>query len=149
MSVPDKIEREILINAGLGRVWELVSEPGWWIGDGEDVGLRRSTEGGLEIIDHPRFGRFPVKVEAVEPQRYLAYRWASAFRGAEPVGDKSTLVEFWLTEQDGGVLLRVVESGFAALATSQEDRQREFEGNTDGWRQQLDLVKSRAVPASA
>ena len=115
MSVQDKIEREILIKAGLGRVWTLVSEPGWWIGDGDDTGRQRSAEGGFEVIDHPKYGRFPVKVETVEPQRYLAYRWASAFSGEEPVAGKSTLVEFWLTEQEDGILLRVVESGFAEL----------------------------------
>jgi uncharacterized protein YndB with AHSA1/START domain len=148
MSVQDTIEREILINAGLNRVWELVSEPGWWIGDGDDAGRQRSTEGELEVIDHPKFGRFPVKVESVEPQRYLAFRWASEFRGEEPVGDKSTLVEFWLTEQEDGILLRVVESGFASLALPADGRDHAVKGNTDGWRQQLGLVGERAVQAS-
>ncbi|MGI9002113.1 MAG: hypothetical protein ACR2GH_10630 [Pseudonocardia sp.] len=34
----DRIEREILINTPLDRVWDLVSEPGWWIGDGDRSG---------------------------------------------------------------------------------------------------------------
>ncbi|MFD9663074.1 hypothetical protein ACFWAY_15825 [Rhodococcus sp. NPDC059968] len=39
MSVPDssqdRIEREIQIDAPIERVFRLVSEPGWFIGDGE------------------------------------------------------------------------------------------------------------------
>jgi hypothetical protein len=33
--IVDRIEREIVIDATVARVWQLVSEPGWWIGDGD------------------------------------------------------------------------------------------------------------------
>ena len=33
--IPDTIEREILINAPMERVWALVSEPGWFINAGQ------------------------------------------------------------------------------------------------------------------
>lgn len=149
MTVQDKIEREIHINAGIGRVWELVSQPGWWIGEGIDDGATFADEGEYHVVSHPKHGRVPIKVEAVQPQTYVAFRWSSAFIGADPVDGKATLVEFWLSERDGGTQVRVVESGFASLATSEDVRQAQFDGNTEGWRFELDLLDKRAVHASA
>jgi uncharacterized protein YndB with AHSA1/START domain len=145
----DKIEREIHINADLGRVWDLVSQPGWWVGEGADDGATFADEGPYHVVTHPKYGRFPIKVESAQPRSYLAYRWASAFAGQEPTEGRGTLVEFWLSERDGGTQVRVVESGFAALATTDEARQGAFDGNTDGWRHELDLLATRAAPASA
>jgi uncharacterized protein YndB with AHSA1/START domain len=143
MVAPDRIEREITINAPLDRVWDLVTEPGWWIGEGEDSGKERRREGGLDVIDG-RHGRFPVIVEKVEPRTYVAYRWASGFPGEMPADGNSTLVEFWLSEREDAVLVRVVESGFATLAVDGETRDRAVEGNTKGWAQQCELLRTRA-----
>jgi uncharacterized protein YndB with AHSA1/START domain len=145
MTVQDKIEREIHINAGIDRVWELVSLPGWWVGEGVDDGATFTDEGEYHVVTHPKHGRVPIKVETVQPQNYLAYRWASAFIGEEPTEGRGTLVEFWLSERDGGTQVRVVESGFAALAATDEVRQQQFEGNTEGWRFELDLLAKRAA----
>ncbi len=43
-----------------------------------------------------------------------------------------------------GTLLRVVESGFASLYESAEQRAAAMEDNTDGWQIQLDVVKRTA-----
>ncbi|GAA4237948.1 SRPBCC family protein [Actinomadura meridiana] len=145
MVTQDKIEREIVIDAPVNRVWSLVTEPGWWVGDGDRTGQRRRREGDLELVDDPKFGTFPVRVESVEPQRYASYRWASGFPGQTPAEDNSTLVEFWLSERDdGGTLLRVVESGFDSLAVTEEVRERSVEGNTEGWTGQLNILKTLA-----
>src|SRR6266571_2861451 len=125
MDSPDKIEREIQIDAPLGRVWGLVAEPGWWIGD------------------DPRYGQFPIRVESVEPPHHASFRWASAFPGEDPGAGKSTLIDFWLSERDGGTLLRVVESGFARLADPGARG-----GNAEGWEQQLVILKRRAERVS-
>jgi len=53
----------------------------------------------------------------------------------------STLVEFFLTEQGGGTLLRVIESGFASLAIPAQDRESAVEDNINGWEQQLGFAK--------
>ncbi|HEV3359773.1 MAG TPA: SRPBCC domain-containing protein [Pseudonocardiaceae bacterium] len=145
MTVQDKIEREIHINAGIDRVWELVSLPGWWVGEGVDDGATFADEGEYHVVTHPKHGRVPIRVETVQPRNYLAYRWASAFIGEEPTEGRGTLVEFWLSERDGGTQVRVVESGFAALAATDEVRQQQFEGNTEGWRFELDLLAKRAA----
>lgn len=139
----DRIDREITINAPVGRVWALVTEPGWWVGEGEDSGRERRREGGLDVIDSP-YGSFPVRVETVEPKTYVAYRWASGFPGEVPAEGNSTLVEFWLTEKDGGTLVRVAESGFSSLAVADEVGNGSFEGNTKGWAQQCELLRTRS-----
>lgn len=155
MDVQDKVEREITINAPIERVWELVSEPGWWISDdaGDRSGQRRWREGDLEIIEDARYGRFPVLTVASEPPRYVSFRGAMSRPGEEPMLNEgnSTLVEFWLTEQDGGTLLRVVESGFAAIAAAAGDEKPFFtpEENSKGWEQELGILKSLAEGGAA
>ncbi|GAB3508866.1 SRPBCC domain-containing protein [Amycolatopsis cihanbeyliensis] len=145
MGTPDRIEREILIDAPVERVWSLVTEPGWWISDaGDRAGRRRWREGDLEVVEDPRYGRFPVRLERTEPRQYVAYRWSSAFPGENPGEGNSTLIEFWLSERDGGTVLRVAESGFAALETTDEVRERAFGDNTGGWAEQLDVLKGLA-----
>jgi uncharacterized protein YndB with AHSA1/START domain len=130
------IEREIFIRAGIDHVWSLVSKAGFWIGDE----LRFDTdaaEGETATIDTEKYGSFPVQVDRLEAPRYAAYRWASAFPGAPPTSDNSTLVEFSLVEQDGGVVVRVKESGFASLSGGSEARAVAYDNNVAGWDQQF------------
>jgi len=49
------------------------------------------------------------------------------------------LVEFTLAETDGGVLLRIVESDFDKIPA--EHRASAFEGNSEGWAKQTELVR--------
>jgi len=145
VAVQDKIEREIVINAPVQRVWELVSEPGWWIGDGDRSAQRRWKEGDVDIIEDPKYGRFPLQVVAIEPPSYVSFRWVADGEGEHgPVGS-STLVEFWVREQDGGAIVRVVESGFASMPNPVEA----IEGNTKGWIFQLDVLKASSERGAA
>ena len=57
-------------------------------------------------------------------------------------------MEFTLTPEGEQTRLRVVESGFAALAASEELRQKAVEDNTGGWLEELDALKSRAEQSS-
>jgi uncharacterized protein YndB with AHSA1/START domain len=135
----DAIEREIFIRAGIEHVWRLVSKTGFWIGDELRFDIE-AREGETAVIEVVRRGRFPVRVERLEPPRYAAYCWASAFPGAEPDASNSTLVEFRLVEQDGGVLVRFRESGFAALrgrALGPGSRR----DNVKGWARQLERFR--------
>ena len=75
-------------------------------------------------------------VERVEAPRVFAYRWASRME-AEPEEGASTLVEFFLEPDARGTLLRVVESGFAALDVPADEQERKAEGNGDGWDHEL------------
>src|SRR3954454_20738675 len=118
----DRIERDTLIAAPLERVWSLVAQPGFWVADKASLPGTVAREGESLVAKHPEHGDFPVRVEKVDPPTYLAYRWTSAFPGEELRKDNSTLVEFTLTPEGDQTRLRVVESGFLALAGSDELR---------------------------
>lgn len=141
----DRIERETLIAAPLERVWSLVAQPGFWaVADEGSLSGTVAREGESILAKNPEHGDFPVRVEKVEPPTYLAYRWVSAFSGQELREDNSTLVEFTLTPEGDKTRLRVVESGFAALAGSEELRRKAMKDNTFGWPLELDALKKRA-----
>ena len=146
--VPDQIERDITIAAPVDRVWELITRPehlGRWFGDaGAEIDLRPGGEMALRWTEH---GTARGRVERVEPKSVFSYRWAP-FKdpsGEEPTAGNSTLVEFTLEPEGDGTRLRVVESGFASLATSDEQRRRNVEGNTRGWQAELDELDDYAT----
>jgi uncharacterized protein YndB with AHSA1/START domain len=144
----DRIEKQVLLKAPLDRVWRAISDSGefgTWFGmsiDGVFVaGTRVSAVIAPTAVDdavaerqRPHAGRpSPLEIVAVEPRRRFAFRW-------HPVPDTelTTLVEFTLTEVDGGVLLEIVESGFDALP--QDKRTSSFEANSEGWSIQTRLI---------
>ncbi|MFE4257819.1 SRPBCC domain-containing protein [Streptomyces sp. NPDC056883] len=145
----DRIERDTLIEASLDRVWSLVAEPGFWVADEGSLAGTVAREGESIVAKNSEYGEFPVRVEKVDPPTYLAYRWASAFPGQELREDNSTLVEFTLSREGDKTRLRVVESGFAALAGSEELRDKALKDNTGGWPQVLDAFKKRAEQPAA
>jgi len=128
----DSIERETVIDAPVERVWELITEAehlGRWFGDaGAEIDLRPGGTMTLSWIEH---GTVRARVEEVEPNRRFSYRWAA--RADAPVDDNSTLVEFTLSSEGEGTRLRVVETGFATLDLSEEQRVEKTEDNTKGW----------------
>jgi uncharacterized protein YndB with AHSA1/START domain len=145
--VPDQIERETFIAAPVERVWTLITEAehvGRWFGDaGAEIELR---PGGAMVLRWTEYGTSRGRVVAVDPHTRFSYRWAP-FKdpgGEEPVEGNSTLVEFTLAPEGDGTRLRVVESGFASLATSDERRAANVEGNTEGWRIELDELREYA-----
>ncbi|TCC30278.1 SRPBCC domain-containing protein [Kribbella speibonae] len=142
----DRIERDVLIAAPLGRVWELVAEPGFWVADKATLPGTVAREGETLVANNPEYGDFPVRVEKVDPPTYLAYRWASAFPGQELRDDNSTLVEFTLSSEGDQTRLKVVESGFAALSADLGDQA--WKDNSSGWPMELDALKKRAEEPS-
>lgn len=140
----DRIEREIVIAAAPERVWPLVAEPGFWATDDEAVRGTRAVAGESLVARHSEHGEFPMRVETVDPPRYLACRWVSAFPGEELREDNSTLVEFTLTPEGEGTRLRVVETGFAALPTSESNRRHVIDDHTVGWEQCFAALAARA-----
>lgn len=132
------IEREIFIRAGIERVWSLVSKAGFWVG--EELDFSYVVEEGGSVTVNVEEGSFPVLVERLDAPRYAAYRWASGVAGVAPTAENSTLVEFSLTEQDGGVLLRLKESGFAEIPGGAAN----YEDNSFGWPKQLERLQQVA-----
>lgn len=142
--IDDRIEREIVIAAAPEQVWPLVAEPGFWATDDESIRGTVAAEGQSLVVRHSEHGDFPIRVEKVDPPKYLAYRWVSAFPGQELREDNSTLVEFTLTPEGDGTRLRVVESGFAPLPTSEENRRNVINDHTAGWEQCFAALAARA-----
>ncbi len=146
--ISDQIERETIINAPVERVWELITEAehlGRWFGDaGAEIDLRPGGDMTLRWTEH---GTSRGRVVAVEPRSRFSYRWAP-FKdpgGEEPVEGNSTLVEFTLQREGDATRLRVVESGFASLATSHAQRARNFRGNTEGWQYETGELREYAA----
>ena len=141
----DRIERDTLIEAPVERVWSLVTEPGFWaVADPASVAGTVAREGESMLAPNAEYGDFPVRVEKVDPPTYVAYRWASAFPGAELRDDNTTLVEFTLTQEGNRTRLRVVESGFGALPGTDELRRKAVQDNTGGWADVIEGLKKRA-----
>lgn len=138
----DQIKREVFINASVQKVWELISQPAWWVGDAP--GPDKVQVDGSRVVADTKYGQFTVVIEQSAPPNYLACRWASSFPGEEPNGENSTLVEFKLCSKDGGTLLSVNESGFSHLALSTKEQRKFFEGNVHGWTMQMEVLRKLA-----
>ena len=141
--VPDRIEREILIDAPLDVVWAVVTEPehvSGWFSDSAEIDLRPG--GGVILTWEQHAERW--WVERVEPPHFVSFRWLRAVQGdtdVEPREGNSTLVEFSLTAEEEGTRLRVVESGFSRLAGSEEENAKDAEEHRRGWELELDELR--------
>jgi uncharacterized protein YndB with AHSA1/START domain len=139
----DRIEQEIVIEAPPEVVWELVTNPehiGAWFGDAAEIDLR---PGGDAAFSWEAHGRFLARVEKVEPPRFFSYRWSRP-KDTPPAEGNSTLVEFSLSAEGGGTRLTVVESGFAALDRSEDEKASQLADNTEGWTIELGHLREYA-----
>jgi uncharacterized protein YndB with AHSA1/START domain len=136
-SSTDRIEKKTLLRAPRSRVWRAISDAaefGQWFGvklEGAFVPGARVT-GKLTNKDYAHL-TLEMWIEKVEPERTFSYRWhpfaidTSVDYSKEP----TTLVEFTLSDADGGTLLTVTETGFDAVPL--ERRAKAFEMNSHGW----------------
>jgi uncharacterized protein YndB with AHSA1/START domain len=139
--VPERIEREILIEAPIDVVWAVLTEPehiAGWFSDSAEIDLR---PGGEATFDWPEHGG-PARawIERVEPPGFLAYRWVRSV-GEEQRKDNSTLVEFILVAEGDHTRLRVVESGFQELTWPEGKKATYFGENTQGWELELEELR--------
>jgi len=141
--VSDRIEREIVIAATQDRVWAEVIEFAFGVGEAE-LAKHGVRKGSVFVADYRIHGKFPLRIEKIEPKHHLSYRWASAFPGIEPQANNSTLIELTLATEGHETRLRVVESGFASLDSSEETRRKAFEDNTAGWASEFEALRKRA-----
>jgi uncharacterized protein YndB with AHSA1/START domain len=135
----DTIERSIMVSAPIEKVWKYVAKTGWWAGPAVRFDYD-GKEGETVQRDAEQYGTFPVRVEKLDPPRYAAFRWASAYPGAALTATNSTLIEFSLKSTDSGVQLDVKESGFASLEGDHPFIAEQFAGNTEGWKMQFEAL---------
>jgi len=129
----DRIERSIDIDATAEKVWSLIARPGWWINDQEvdpDPVLRK--DGDYDVLVHPKHGEFRLQTLKSEPPHHVAYHWVD-----NVAPEAGTTVEFWIEQRDGGVTLRVVESGFTGLKKDRAAIAHQVKENTHGWEVEL------------
>jgi uncharacterized protein YndB with AHSA1/START domain len=143
-SMDDRIEQEITIGAGLERVWDLVTRPGWWVPDEKhEQDAPDRSHGSLTVRESEKWGRYVIEVVRLEPMSYAAFRWASEFPGERPAEGNSTLVEFFVKPLgDGETSVTLVESGFTGLLGDRGAAA--WQANTGGWREELASLKERS-----
>jgi uncharacterized protein YndB with AHSA1/START domain len=139
----DRIERSVLIDAPLDRVWDLVTEPGWWVPSQAPTTTDR-TPGAIAVRESEQWGRFPVQLVNLDPKTYAAFRWASTNVGEDLTDDNTTLIEFHLNTEAQAIKVTVVETGFAALPIPDAVRCKGFDSNAEGWGQELISLRDRA-----
>lgn len=139
----NRIEKLTILRAPLDRVWRAISDSGEF-GAWFKARFREPFEPGrtltAEFTEPGYIGRtFALRVEALEPQRRLAFRWRPhEFDSAGPDFADSTLVEFFLEPHPDGTRLRIVETGFENLP--EDEREAQLHGNDEGWTQQLERI---------
>jgi uncharacterized protein YndB with AHSA1/START domain len=134
--VPQRIEREILIDAPVEVVWAVVTEAehiSGWFSDAVDLDLR---PGGTAVLHWDDYGTVHGRVERVEPPHFFSFRWVVS-PGPDVAGDNSTLVEFSLRAEGDATRLTVVESGFRDLAGPDDEKQGHVDSHRRGWRLEL------------
>lgn len=151
----DRIEKTVLLNAPLARVWNAISDArrfGAWFGmevdgdfvEGQRVRARiRPTRVDADVAEmqKPYDGvAFDLWIEGVESMRRFAFRWHPGVPDVDvPLpDDQRTLVEFTLEQRPDGVLLTITESGFERIPLAR--RADAFAGNDGGWTHQLVLI---------
>lgn len=152
--LPDRIERETVIGAPSARVWELITEPGWWINDGEITAHRIEPAGPDRVIVHdPIHGAFAVEKADERSGEYVAFRWYCGPSPERRIGDltgtTSTLIEFFLTAVDSETTrLLVIESGFSSLDEDAIRRRQMVDENSAGWTEELAALRRHVEAAS-
>lgn len=138
----DQIQKEIVLNAPISRVWRAISEPeqfgAWFKVDMTGVKFEPGKPA-VGKMTYPGFegAPFEVVVDRIEPERLFSFRWHPY--GIDPNYDYSaepmTLIEFVLSEVEGGTKLTVTESGFDSIPLAR--RAEAFRMNSEGWEIQL------------
>jgi len=83
-----------------------------------------------------------MQIERIEPERYFSYRWHpyAIDPAVDYSSERTTLVEFRLSEADGGgTLLTIIESGFDQIPLAR--RAEAFRMNDGGWTQQAQNIE--------
>ena len=147
----DTIERELVIEAPVQTVWDVVTDPALiptWFADKVELDVRPGATGRFIFVDEGSGTEQPVnvRVEAMDEPHRFAYRWDYP-DGAEPDETNSHLVEITLEAAGETTRLRLVESGFASAAGTDEERQATYDDHVRGWAVLLPRLVEHAPPA--
>ncbi|MHA3703108.1 ATPase [Jatrophihabitans sp. YIM 134969] len=138
----DRIDKSIDIDASAEEVFALVSRPGWWINTGSiDPAPDLRSDDDLTVLTHAEYGEFRLQTVERRSPSYVSFRWHH--RLPDDGKHRSTLVEFHIRDRaEGGVTLRVVESGFTALQKPREEWLEDRSDNDTGWDMELGAART-------
>jgi uncharacterized protein YndB with AHSA1/START domain len=144
-SVPDRIEKQIVLNAPRSRVWQALTDV-QQLSEWFQVRMSGEVVPGARLsgpVTYPGYEHATVEatVERVEPERRIVWRWCPAAiePGVDYTKEPTTLVTFELEDVDGGTRLTVVESGFHQVPVVR--RAKAFESNEGGWTGVLESIE--------
>lgn len=134
------VRRTIRIAAPIEKVWRAVTEPehiSRWFGQ---TVLDGAGAGATGTMTFEGYGVIPIRVEAIDAPRSVAYRWGNddAVRRAGGAIDETTTTVFTFTldEVDEGTELTVVETGFDRTS----DPAANMADHAEGWVSELDKL---------
>lgn len=136
MTVPDCIERTLLLPVPRERVWDAITKPehlSHWLSMVRDMDFR--VGGHINFTWNNERSPYPGIIETIEPLHRFAFRWSSYAIGHPELKlppTTGTLVQFTLEEVAEGTRLTLVESGFASLAEAIPAVQS-YQDNQQGW----------------
>jgi uncharacterized protein YndB with AHSA1/START domain len=159
----DRIEKKIVLRAPRERVWRAIrnaKEFGSWFGVAFDApfaeGARltgkivpTTVDAEVAKMQEPYAGKaFEWTVERIEPMNKISFRWHpyAVEEGIDYSKEPTTLIEFVLTEAEGGTLLTITESGFDRIPLAR--RAKAFQANEGGWGMQVRLIEKYLGQAS-
>jgi uncharacterized protein YndB with AHSA1/START domain len=133
----DRIEREIDIDAPIEVVWAVITQPEHitnWFVDSAEVEVRPGGKGrfGWDRKNTDVQYLVNLRVERLDPPHFFSFRWGHP-DGEEANETNATLVEFDLEDRGGSTRLRLIESGLAGIAGSDEAKETSFAEHTSGW----------------
>jgi uncharacterized protein YndB with AHSA1/START domain len=151
----DQIEKKILLQAPLQRVWRALSDAtefGTWFGvrfDGPFApgarirGVITPTTVNAEVAKAQKEHEgtpYEITIEQMDPGRRFSFRSRNlAPRERDATVEPATLVVFTLEETAHGVMLTVTESGFDQIPL--ERRAKAFTANEQGWGMVMKLIE--------
>ncbi|QDU90725.1 hypothetical protein Pla175_41360 [Pirellulimonas nuda] len=144
-STPDRIEKQIEIAAPVSRVWRALTDHRefgeWFRANLESPFVTGQTVRGQ--ITYPGYEHvvFEAIVEQMTPEHTFSFRWRPYAIDPEVdyAAEPRTLVEFTLTPNETGTLLRVTESGFDGIPAHRRDEA--FRMNDGGWAAQMNNIE--------
>ena len=161
MSIPDRIEKTMVVAARLERVWRAISDAkefGTWFGmefDGPFVAghslrgriMPTSVDAEIARAQEPYKGMvFIILVDRIEPMHLFSFRWHPSAVDIEVdySGEPMTRVEFRLEEVEAGTKVTFTESGFHDVPLAR--RAEAFRNNDEGWTMQTMLLRKYLEP---
>lgn len=151
--VSDRIEKEIVIEAPLSRVWAAITQPrdfgAWFKVDMSGVEFKPGQPVHAKMT-YPGYegSPFEMVIDRIEPQKLFSFRWHpyAIDPKTDYSGEPMTLIEFRFEEVAGGTKLTIVESGFAGVPLAR--RVEAFRMNQEGWGMQLQNIQAYVTRGS-